>query len=179
MASHNTVGPPQPASGALPADQATGTTNANTMGNYPLRNRQQKGLLQQFTPLDLSPTWDDGEVIKVRGVRVITLSGHATYCDRDYALDQAVGCIEVIGNRVATRGTVLLIGFTLAATLPAPTFRMTDDEAIGTMTLPASCLSAYIMTANSPAAYFRMGGDGSLNALATDASSLRMHSATA
>ena len=149
------------------------------MGNYPLRTRQQKGLLQQFTPLDLSPTWDDGEVIKVRGVRVITLSGHATYSDRDYVLNQAVGCIEIIGNRVATRATVLLIGFTLAAELPAATFHIGEDEAVGTMTLPASCLGAYIMTANSPAAYFRMGGDGSLNALATDASSLRVHAATA
>ena len=149
------------------------------MGHYPLRTRQQKGLLQQFTPLDLSPTWDDGEVIKVRGVRVIALSGHATYSDRDYVLEQAVGCIEVIGNRVATRGTVLLIGFTLATTLPPATFAMAEDEAVGTMTLPASCLSAYIMMANSPAAYFRMGGDGSHNALATDASSLRVQAAIA
>jgi hypothetical protein len=148
------------------------------MGNYPQRTRQQKGLLQQFTPLDLSPTWDGGEVIKVRGVRVIALSGQATYSDRDYVLHQAVGCIEVIGNRVATRATVLLIGFSLAADLPAATFHMAEDEAIGTMTLPASCLSAYILMANSPAAYFRMGGDGSLNALATDASSLRVHTPT-
>ncbi len=58
---------------------------------------------------------------------------------------------------------VLLIGFSLAADLPAATFHMAEDEAIGTMTLPASCLSAYILMANSPAAYFRMGGDGSLN----------------
>ncbi|KQR62596.1 hypothetical protein ASF94_15330 [Acidovorax sp. Leaf160] len=116
-------------------------------------------------------------MIKVRGVRVITLSGHATYSDREYVLNQAVGCIEIIGNRVATRATVLLIGFTLAADLPAATFHIGEDEAVGTMTLPASCLGAYIMTANSPAAYFRMGGDGSLNALATDASSLRVQAA--
>ncbi len=178
MASHNTGGR-LPQISRLRADQAIGSTNANTMGNYPQRTRQQKGLLQQFTPLDLSPSWERGEVIKVRGVRVIALSGHATYSDREYVIEQAVGCIEVIGNRVATRATVLLIGFTLAADIPPATFRMTEDEAIGTMTLPASCLSAYIMTANSPAAYFRMGGDGSLNALATDASSLRTHSAIA
>lgn len=147
------------------------------MENYPARSARHRGLMQQFTPLNLSTDWADYSVVKARGVRVVALSGQAPYSTNDYTVENAVGCIEITGGKVGVHGTMLLIGFTLDADPPPPAFDIVSGDAIGMITLPAHCFAAYVAIANTTGAHFRLGGDGRLNALATDAASLYLPSA--
>ncbi|WCM86506.1 hypothetical protein [Acidovorax sp. NCPPB 3576] len=148
------------------------------MDNYPARSARHRGLMQQFTPLNLSTSWTEYTVVKARGVRIVALAGQAPYSANGYTVQNAVGCIEITGGKVGANGTMLMIGFTLDAAVPPPAFEILSGDAVGMMTLPAQCFAAYAAIANTIGAHFRIGADGLLNALATDAASLYLTSAT-
>ncbi len=148
------------------------------MDNYPARSAKHRGLMQQFTPLNLSTDWAEYNVVKARGIRIVALSGQAAYSANGYTVQNAAGCIEITGGKVGVHGTMLMIGFTLDAAVPPPAFEILSGDAIGMMTLPAHCFAAYAAIANTTGAHFRIGADGMLNALATDAASLYLTSAT-
>lgn len=144
------------------------------MSNYPTRAPRHRGLFQQFSPLNLAPAWEQYSVVKARGVRTIALSGHAAYSNSGWTVEQAVGCIELVGAKVAGLGPMLLIGFTLGDPVEPAGFELTDTDAIGTLVLPAHCFSAYLALATGANAHFRIGGDGRLNAVGTDPSMLQL-----
>ncbi len=142
--------------------------------HYPTRAARHRGLFQQFSPLDLSPAWEQYSVIKARGVRTIALGGHAPYCTAGWMVEQAVGCIELIGAKVAGLGQMLLIGFTLGEPSASAGFEVTTTDAVGRLILPAHCFAACVAIANGQNAHFRIGGDGQLNAIGSDPSLLQL-----
>lgn len=144
--------------------------------NYPTRAPRHRGLFQQFSPLHLAPEWEQYSVIKARGVRTIALGGHAPYATSGWVVEQAVGCIELIGAKVAGLGQMLLIGFTLGEPTAPAGFEVTTTDAIGTLILPAHCFAACVAIATGQNAHFRIGGDGQLNAIGSDPSLLQMPS---
>ncbi|CAN7467967.1 hypothetical protein [Acidovorax sp. Leaf78] len=121
-----------------------------------------------FQPLDLSAKWTTGVISKVRSVRVAALSGTHVYQDGDYVLPQAIGVLELMGHREGAVRTELLIGFSIAEHLPPPMFYLDDARALGTMSLPATFLGAFLQVAQLPSAHFRISSNGELNALASD-----------
>ncbi|WCM86348.1 hypothetical protein [Acidovorax sp. NCPPB 3576] len=146
--------------------------------NYPTRAPRHRGLFQQFSPLHLAPAWDQYSVVKARGVRIIALGGYAPYCTSGWVVEQAVGCIELIGAKVAGLGQMLLIGFTLSEQPRPAGFEITDTDAIGTLTMPARCFAACVAIATGSNTHFRIGGDGQLNAIGSDSSLLQLPAPT-
>lgn len=110
------------------------------------------------------------------GVRTIALGGHAPYSASGWVVEQAVGCIELIGAKVAGLGQMLLIGFTLNEQPAFAGFEVTATDAIGTLILPAHCFAAYVAIAAGQNTHFRIGGNGQLNAIGSDPSSLQVPS---
>ncbi|GKS85636.1 hypothetical protein AVMA1855_15810 [Acidovorax sp. SUPP1855] len=141
--------------------------------NYPTRAQRHRGLFQQFSPLNLAPAWEQYSVVKARGVRTIALGGHTPYSASGWVVEQAVGCIELIGAKVAGLGQMLLIGFTLSEQPASAGFEVTATDAIGTLILPAHCFAAYVAIAAGQNTHFRIGGNGQLNAIGSDPSSLQ------
>ena len=94
------------------------------------------------------------------------------YLNESYALPMATGVIELLGHREGMRQTKLYIGFSAANPLPLPTFHLTPDTAIGTMSLTPECYAAFMQLASERGAYFQIGGDGSWNALSSDKAGL-------
>lgn len=145
--------------------KSSGTRNSIGMQRnlQPITNRDHV-----FQPLDLSAKWTTGVVSKVRSVRVAALSGTQVYQDGDYVLRQATGVLELMGHREGAVRTELVIGFSSAQQLPPPMFYLDEARALGTMSLPSDCFSAFLQVAQLTSAHFRISSNGELNALASD-----------
>lgn len=123
-------------------------------------------------PIDLAAKWEKYVRCPVKAATCIALSGSGIYCSTDYEIAQAIGLIELVGHREGLRTTKLYVGFILSAPLPAPSFRLTPEAAVGTMTLTADCYPAFMQLATQRGAHFQIGGDGRWNALASDLAGL-------
>lgn len=132
-----------------------------------------RGKTHPFSAIDLSTDWKEGSLIKVKAVRIGAFAGTGVYSNEAYAIERCAGFIELTGHKAGLTHTALWIGFTLAAELPAPTFNLVSNEAVGTLTLPAHLFGAYLAIVNASPLHFRIGGDGSRNAIANDPSLLR------
>ena len=119
-------------------------------------------------PIDLSAKWDQYVRCPVKVIRCLALGGVDPYTVDDYVLPKATGLIELSGHREGLRWTTLYIGFTCATDLPPPSFFLTEDAAVGTMTLSSDCFPAFLQLASARGAHFQIGGDGKWNALAND-----------
>ena len=139
----------------------------------PLRRPGYKSGLPLHVPLDLSVAWDRYVRFRVKSVRCLVLGGVEPFLNPHYALPRATGVIELTGHREGQRQTALYIGFSSAAELPAPSFQLTDSDAVGTLSLTPECFTAFMQVATQSGAHFQIGGDGSLNAVATDPSVLQ------
>lgn len=116
--------------------------------------------------------WQDYVTTDVRDVRVLALSGRTSFSDGKHRIDHAVGVLELIGAKQGSCRTTLQICFSQALSLPPPTFILSDNTAVGTLTLAGKWFEPYVEIARSQGAHFRIGGDGSRNALAAQASLL-------
>lgn len=137
-----------------------------------LPHSRPRGKTHPFAPVDLSTDWQVGGIIKARAFRVAAHAGHEACSNGVYTVERCVGSIELTGNKAGQTHTSLLIGFSLATDLPAPSFSIASREAIGTLTLPAHLFGAFLAIVHASPLYFRMGGDGYCNAIANDATFL-------
>lgn len=119
-------------------------------------------------PHTFFPDWEHYVVSKVKHVRAAMLSGLDAFRDDTFIVPQATGFLELTGMRAGAHKTLLKIGFTDAHDLPAPTFQLFENEAVGTLVMSSHCFAPALQFANSAMAHFRIGGDGRRNALATD-----------
>jgi len=136
--------------------------------SYSKDDPRRRGLLQQYSPLELSVNWSKPQTFRVKSVRTVALAGTGRLSLQAFSLEQAVGCIELTGSKAGSVFTSLFIGFTLGPDAPAATFSLNADHAVGTMTLPASLFAAYLQLVSGPCAHFCIGGDGSCNAVGSD-----------
>lgn len=137
-----------------------------------LPHSRPRGKTHPFAPVDLSTDWQVGGIVKARAFRVAAHGGHEACSNGVYTVERCVGSIELTGNKAGQTHTTLLIGFSLAPELPAPSFSIESREAIGTLTLPAHLFGAFLAIVHAAPLYFRMGGDGACNAIANDATFL-------
>ncbi len=119
-------------------------------------------------PHTFLPDWEHYVVSKVKHVRAAMLSGLDPFEDDSFVVPYATGFLELTGMRAGAHKTMLKIGFTDSPELPPPTFRLFDNEAVGTLVMSSHCFAPALQFANSAMAHFRIGGDGRRNALATD-----------
>lgn len=133
--------------------------------------RAPRGLMGEHAAMVVGPVWDKYVPIRVKGHRVIALSGQDTYSSEFLEVPLAVGIVEVTGVRVGHQHASLRVGFSLAETLPEPSFIQTENEAVGTLVLPVSLFHPWLIVLGQPA-YFRIGGDGKGNAVSSDLSFL-------
>lgn len=133
---------------------------------------RRRGLLQQHTPLDLSANWDVPQVVKVRAVRSLVLSGDKDFTAHGMLFRRPVGVVEMVGTRVGNCPTTMLVVFTDHPDDGIGRFRLERGEALGVLLLPVSAFSGFMHVAGGSSVYVRLGGTGADNAVANDATML-------
>lgn len=144
------------------------------MSSSPSDARRRSGLLQHFTPLDLSTDWDMLQVVKAKSVRSLVLTGKRDYLAHGLTFRKPCGVIELVGSRTGHRATTLLAVFTHHpddGTIPG--FSLPQGDALGTMLLRVDAFAGFLQLVSGPSVYFRLGGTGEDNAIASDAAMLQ------
>jgi hypothetical protein len=136
--------------------------------SYVSSDPRRRGLHQQFTPLDLSTDWSIPQVIRVKSMRTLALSGKCDFSVHGITFRNPMAIIQLVGSRKGACATILLVAFLSDHKEESCGFSSDTGDALGTMVLPIEALSGVLHITSSPNVYFRMGGDGEHNAVAND-----------
>lgn len=117
--------------------------------------------------MHMGPDWQGYVPVRVKSYRSAAMSGTTHFSSDFLEVPLAAGVLEIVGGRLGRQYASLWVGFSLAAVFPAPSFVLTEQQAVGSLVLPAILFNPWLTLLSRPA-YFRTGGDGQGNAISSD-----------
>lgn len=144
--------------------------------NFEEKNIRRKLLRPEAISQSVSWEWDSENYIRAKSTRVIALSGQENINIHNLEIRKPIAIIEIIGSRIATLSTAMLVIFSAEEQYEKSTFRLDTDVALGTLYFPPAMFAGILQLTFAPSVYFRMGKDGFGNCISNDCNFIKIPS---